>query len=111
TEFAIELFGLPVTNAVEDLPPQDFYVPGSILRIDVDAADPLAGGVGDHVHGWYWGDSRAFNVSGGDMRIVARYGAGDPKVSGWILGPGYLAGRPALVHANVGQGSVVLFGF
>ena len=89
-----------MTNAVEDLPPQDFYVPGSILRIDVDAADPLAGGVGDHVHGWYWGDSRAFNVSGGDMRVVARYGAGDPKVSGWIL-----------VHANVGQGSVVLFGF
>ncbi|MGH7464726.1 MAG: M14 family metallopeptidase, partial [Longimicrobiales bacterium] len=30
TEFAAELFDLPVSSAVEDLPPQDFYVPGSI---------------------------------------------------------------------------------
>jgi hypothetical protein len=111
TEFAAELFELPVTSAVEDLPPQDFYVPGSIVRIDIDAADPLAAGVGSSVHGWYWGDSRAFNVTGDGVRVVARYGAGNPKVSGWILGPEHIADKPALVTANVGEGSVVLFGF
>jgi hypothetical protein len=111
TEFAAELFDLPVSSAVAGLPPRDFYVPGSILRIDVEAADPLAGGVGDHVHGWYWGDSRAFDVTGDGVRVVARYAAGDPKVSGWILGAEHIAGKPALVSANVGQGSVVLFGF
>jgi hypothetical protein len=31
--------------------------------------------------------------------------------SGWILGPERIAGKPALLHARVGQGSVVLFGF
>ncbi|MGH7464562.1 MAG: M14 family metallopeptidase, partial [Longimicrobiales bacterium] len=111
TEFAAELFDLPVSSAVEDLPPQDFYVPGSILRIDVAADDPLAGGVGNEVHGWYWGDSRAFDITGDAVRVVARYGAGNPKVSGWILGPEHIAGKPALVSAEVGQGSVVLFGF
>jgi hypothetical protein len=111
TEFAAELFELPVSSAVEDLPPQDFYVPGSIVRIDVDAADPLAAGIGSSVHGWYWGDSRAFNVTGDGVRTVARYGAGNPKASGWILGPEHIAGKPALVSADVGDGSVVLFGF
>ncbi|MBR9989721.1 MAG: hypothetical protein KFH98_08205 [Gemmatimonadetes bacterium] len=111
TEFAAELFDLPVSSAVEDLPPQEFYVPGSILRLDLDTRDPLAGGVGDVVHAWYWGDSRAFDVTGAAVRVVARYGAGDPKVSGWILGPEHIAGKPALVSADVGQGSVVLFGF
>jgi hypothetical protein len=111
TEFAAELFDLPVSSAVEDLPPQDFYVPGSIVRIDLEAGDPLSSDLGDHVHGWYWGDSRAFAVSGDDVRILARYGTGNPKVSGWILGPEHIAGQPALVSASVGQGSVVLFGF
>lgn len=111
TDFAVELFDLPVTNAVEDLESQDFYVPGSILRLDVEAGDPLAGGVGDTVHAWYWGDSRAFDIAGGEIRVVARYAEGNPKISGWILGPEYLAGKPALLSADVGEGDVVLFGF
>ncbi len=111
TEFAADLFDLPVESAVEELRPQDFYVPGSILRIDLDTGHPLARGLDSTVHGWYWGDSRAFDVSGDEVRVVARYGAGDPKVSGWILGPEHIAGKPALVTADVGRGSVVLFGF
>ncbi|HSJ31791.1 MAG TPA: M14 metallopeptidase family protein [Longimicrobiales bacterium] len=111
TEFAAELFDLPVTSSVADLEPQDFYVPGSILRLDVASDDPLAGGVGNEVHAWYWGDSRAFDVAGSGVSIVARYAAEDPKVSGWILGPEHIAGKPALVSAPVGEGSVVLFGF
>ncbi|MCI0433773.1 MAG: hypothetical protein L0271_08985 [Gemmatimonadetes bacterium] len=111
TEFAAELFGLPVRNAVDGLRPQDFYVPGSILRLDVDAAHPIASGVDAATSAWYWGDSRAFDVSGQGVRVVARYGTGNPLQSGWILGPDRLAGRPALLEADVGQGSVVLFGF
>ncbi len=111
TEFAAELFDLPITSAVEDLRPQDFYVPGSILRVDVDASNPLSGGVGSSAHVWYWGDSRAFDIEGENVTVVARYAAGNPKVSGWILGPEHLAGKPALVEAEVGDGSVVLFGF
>ena len=111
TEFAAELFDLSVASAVDDLPPQDFYIPGSILRIGLDAGDPLAGGIGATAHVWYWGDSRAFNVADDEVRVVAWYADGDPKVSGWILGPEHVAGQPALVEAEVGNGSVVLFGF
>ena len=31
--------------------------------------------------------------------------------SGWLLGPEYVSGKPAVVEASVGEGSVVLFGF
>ena len=45
------------------------------------------------------------------MQVVARYGTGDPRLSGWTLGVEHVAGKPALVEASVGEGSVVLFGF
>lgn len=63
------------------------------------------------MNGWFGGDNRAFEVRDPEIRVVARYGAGNPLRSGWLLGPQYLAGKPALIEARVGQGSVVLFGF
>jgi hypothetical protein len=111
TEFVIELLGLRIGNAVAGLPPQDFYVPGSILRTRLDATHPIARGTGAAADVWYWTSSRAFDVQEPDATVVARYETGNPAVSGWILGPEHLAGRPALVETRVGQGSVVLFGF
>ncbi len=111
TEFAVEVFGLPVKSAVAGLRPQEFYVPGSILQLDVDTTHPLATGVAGTTSAWYWGDSLAFDVSDPAVRVIARYGSGNPLRSGWILGPERLAGKPALLEASVGRGSVVLFGF
>jgi hypothetical protein len=50
-------------------------------------------------------------VSDPSIRVVARFGSGNPALSGWILGPEKVAGKPALLEARVGQGSVVMFGF
>lgn len=111
TDFAIELLGLGVANAVDDLEPQQFYVPGSILRLDLEPEDPLAEGVDSTTSAWYWRTSRAFDVSDEAIRVAARYGPGNPVQSGWILGPKHLAGQPALLEAVVGDGSAVLFGF
>jgi hypothetical protein len=104
TDFAIDLFDLPIRNAVDGLSPQDFYIPGSILRLEMAEreADNIA---------WYWRSSRAFDVSGDGVEIHARYGQGDPLLSGWVLGGDRIAGRPALVSSRVGSGEVVLFAF
>ena len=67
--------------------------------------------MGPRTHVWYWGSSRAFDVADPAIRVVARYGTGNPVASGWILGPEAIAGKPALLEARVGRGSVVLFGF
>ncbi|HEX2092939.1 MAG TPA: M14 family metallopeptidase [Longimicrobiaceae bacterium] len=111
TDFAIEAFELPVRNAVAGLRPQDFYIPGSILRLRLQGGDPLARGADAETIAWYWDSSRAFEVSDPSVRVVARYGEGNPLLSGWILGPEHVAGKPALLEARVGRGSVVLFGF
>jgi hypothetical protein len=111
TELAVDLFGLDIRNAVSGLPAGDFYVPGSILRVDLDSAHPINRGLDTTTSAWYWSSSRAFDVSAPGARVVASYAQGDPRISGWILGPEHLAGRPALVEVPVGPGSVVLFGF
>lgn len=111
TEFAIDLFGLGLKNAVEGLRNTEFYVPGSILRLEVDATHPVGRGVKPSTAAWFSDASRAFDVSDPSIRVIARYGTGNPALSGWILGPEKLVGRPALVEATVGRGSVVLFGF
>jgi hypothetical protein len=111
TEFFIELFGLGVASGVEGLRPQDFYVPGSIVALDLESGSPITAGLDPTVHGWYWGSSRAFDVTDPNVRILARYDEGNPVKSGWILGPEHIASELALLQADVGQGSVVLFGF
>lgn len=111
TDFAIEALGLPVRNAVAGLRPQDFYIPGSILRLRLESGHPVARGVDPETIAWYWGSSRAFETQDPSVRVVARYGEGNPLLSGWILGEQHVAGKPALLEARVGKGSVVLFGF
>lgn len=110
TEFVTELFGLEISNAVERLDTQDFFIPGSILQIDLED-HPITAGMGAESAAWYWRSSRAFDVTEARARVVARYAKGDPVLSGWILGPEHVAGKPAIVEVSVGSGSVVLFGF
>jgi hypothetical protein len=43
--------------------------------------------------------------------VVGRYGDGDPRLAGWVLGAESVAGKPALVVVPSGSGSVVLFGY
>ncbi|HXV85221.1 MAG TPA: M14 metallopeptidase family protein [Gemmatimonadales bacterium] len=125
TDFAINAFGLQIVNAVTGVRPQDFYIPGSILRLDADASHHIAAGIRGPSSGaltpacgtcvrsiaWYWPSSRAFDVRQPGARVVARYGEGDARLSGWVLGVERVAGKAALVEVPVGRGSVVLFGF
>jgi hypothetical protein len=111
TEFFIELFDLGVSNAVERLPSQNFFIPGSILSVDLVENHPVNEGKGDTTPVWFWTSSRAFDVDDPEVEVVARYSEGNPLLSGWLLGPEYVAGKAAIVKAAIGQGSVILFGF
>jgi len=110
-DFFIQLFDLGIFNAVERLPAEEFYVPGSIVRVTLEPDHYVTRGRGDSTPAWYWRSSRAFQVTDPQVRIVARYGDGNPLLSGWMLGPEYLAGQPAILEVDVGEGSVILFGF
>jgi len=111
TDLVIEIFDLGISNAVERLPPQEFFIPGSILRVDLAADQGVNRAERESTPVWFWTSSRAFDVLDPQVQVLARFGEGNPLISGWLLGPEHLAGRPAVVEARVGEGSVVLFGF
>jgi hypothetical protein len=111
TDFAIQAFELGVTNAVRGLESGDFYIPGSILRVDLQAGNQLTNGVPAQSVAWYWRSSRAFDVADERVSVVATYGIGNPLLSGWALGHEHIAGKPAVLEARIGIGSVVLFGY
>ena len=58
-------------------------------------------------------DSPAFEITDPSRaRAVASYpAAGNPLLSGWLLGGDRLNGKAAMVEATVGRGKVVLYGF
>jgi hypothetical protein len=111
TDFVIGALGIDIANSVSGLEPEDFYIPGSILRLEVESGQQVTEGVADESVAWFWRSSRAFDISDARVVVLARYGAGNPLLSGWVLGHQHVAGKPALVEASVGQGSAVLFGF
>jgi len=119
SNFAIEQFKLPLRNVVAGLPRTEFYVPGSILRINLDTSHPLAKGMPAETIAWAE-DSPVFEVTNdpnssvpaANVRVLASYPADkDPLLSGWLLGGDLIKGKAALVEVTMGKGRVILFGF
>jgi hypothetical protein len=117
----INQLGLPVRNVVRNLPEDQFFIPGSLIRVNVDNTNPIAYGM-QREAAVSFQSSQAFDVippaSEGDktaMRdvdVIARYAETDLLKSGWALGAErYLAGKPAVVRVPLGQGQIVLIGF
>jgi Zinc carboxypeptidase len=118
SDFAIEQFGLPVKDVTDGLPRKDFYIPGSILRIELDTDHPATRRMPAESIAWFEG-SPAFEIKtdplalSNNFRIIARYPT-DPKkilLSGWALGAEKIAGKAALVEFKIGKGKIYLFGF
>ena len=110
--FAIEQFKLPLRNVVAGLPRTDFYVPGSILRIELDTSHPIASGMPKETIAWAE-DSPVFEVTNDpSVHVIASYPADkNPLLSGWLLGGDLIKGKAAIVEVTMGKGRVILFGF
>ena len=119
SNFAIEQFKLPLRDVVGGLPRTEFYVPGSILRIELDTTHPVAQGMPKETIAWAE-DSPVFEVvddpnatvPASNVHIIASYPVyKDPLLSGWLLGGDLIKGKAALVEVKMGKGRVILFGF
>jgi hypothetical protein len=98
-----------VKDRLASLSNKDFYVPGSILEVAVDTANPIGFGSKAKVP-VFFEQSPAFEP-GPDVMTVAHYDNPKPLLSGWLLGGKSLDGASALVQKKVGAGQVILFGF
>jgi hypothetical protein len=118
SNFAIEQFNLPVRDVTQNAKRADFYIPGSILRTELDIAHPVAKGMPRESIAWFE-NSPAFEIQTdplaltNNFRIIARYPENpkDVLLSGWALGAEKIAGKAALVEFTVGKGKIYLFGF
>jgi hypothetical protein len=104
---------LPVFNVVAPLPRDRYFVPGSILRMHVDASQPVAYGLTPEVDVMF-DNSPVFRL-GRDaaergVTTVAWFDSPAPLRSGWAWGQDVLEGGATVVEARLGQGRVVLFG-
>jgi hypothetical protein len=105
-EFAAKQFALPVTNVLADIRPQDFYVPGSLLKVVLDTDHPIAYGMPREA-AVFFDESAALDVKG-RAAAVATYPLTNPLMSGWILGEEKLHGKTAVADVPVGRGRVIL---
>jgi hypothetical protein len=93
------------------MPADKFFCPGSLIRLDVDTSQPLGFGMQPQTAAFF-GFSSAWDVSEAPgARVIARYGAKDILLSGWLEGEQVIAGQPAVVEMRAGAGRVLLIGF
>jgi hypothetical protein len=112
---------LPVTSALTELhegksrplPPEKFYIPGSLLTVSVDNTNPLAYGMPDKVD-VFFDNSPVFRLQPDaglkKTEPVAWFATGTPLHSGWAWGQQYLDGGVAIAESSLGAGKVFLLG-
>jgi hypothetical protein len=114
------LLGLPVSSALVEtrgetarpLTPEQYFVPGSVLRVSVDNTTPLGYGFEREVD-VFFDNSPVFRLPGqphADAARVAWFASASPLRSGWAWGQKYLQDGVAVVDAKLGRGRVLLFG-
>jgi hypothetical protein len=95
------------------LPPEKYYIPGSLLTVKVDSGNPLAYGVPENVD-VFFDKSPVFRLNP-DAQLkgaapVAWFSNASPLHSGWAWGQQYLEGGVAIGEARLGAGKVFLLG-
>jgi len=118
----IKRWKLPLRNVLEGLRSADFYCPGSVLRVNLDTANPIARTMTKETD-VYFINSSAFELTNtprpvfdGEqtpwpVRVIARYAKENVLQSGWLLGEEKIKDRVALAETQMGKGRILLFGF
>lgn len=128
SDFAINQFGLPIRNVTSRLSDSQFFIPGSLIRANVDTGHPLGFGMQEEVAASY-SRSRAYEIvkpsyrgEGGEEKIkkapepevdvVVEFAEKNLLMSGWAMGEErYLKKKAAMLNLSHGQGNIVLFSF
>ena len=117
-----ELLGVPVKNYLTEmgpngkerpLPREKFFIPGSLLKANIDNTHPLAYGMPDQVNVFY-DNSPVFRLEPNarlkGASAVGWFSGTDVLNSGWAWGQQYLDGGTAIAEASVGEGKIVILG-
>lgn len=114
-DFAIQKLDVPIRNVVANVPPKEFWSPGSTLRVNVDNANPLAFGMPQQALATFLQGNHAYEVipNPANERVerIVTFVERDILQSGWLLGEAVIAKKAAMVSVQQGRGRVVMIGF
>jgi hypothetical protein len=111
TSFARQALGVNVTDVTAGHDEEELFIPGTLLRLNVDNTKPIGWGMPSETAAFF-ADSPAFSVpAGSPATTVASYAEEDLLMSGWLLGEEFVEGTSAVLDAPVGNGRAVLLGF
>ena len=117
--------GLPVSShlrtddgqgGLRPLRQQEYYIPGSVLEVAVDAAHPAALGLAPRLDLYFsdgrWDNAPVFDLSAvGDKASPILWFEGErPLRSGWAWGQHFLEGGVLGAEARIGNGTLTFFG-
>jgi uncharacterized membrane protein YgcG len=112
---AVQQFGLPVTNHLLEggnpLARDKYYVPGAVLRVSIDDANPLAHGVDKELDVFFDNNpvfALAPDAEAKGIKRVAWFASPAPLRSGWAWGQQYLDKGVEIIETNVGRGRLFL---
>jgi hypothetical protein len=111
--FAIEKLGLPVTNMLSGVRPEEFFCSGCLLRAEIrDAAHPVNFGLPAEPIVMFERSPAFETKSGFRGKILASYPRErNPLMSGYLLRPERIQGKAAALDVALGKGRVILIGF
>lgn len=114
-DLALDDLDVPVRNAVRGLSGNDFWSPGSTLRMKVDNTQPLAYGMPEDALATFLAGGQVYETQAGarssDVQRLATYLDRDILESGWLLGEEAIARKAAIVAVEQGAGTVLMLGF
>jgi hypothetical protein len=116
-QVVLKHFDVPIRNALDSVSPREFFLPSSLLNVELDEEHDLtAGSPGTVVAKWAPG--RAYEPTGwggesGQITTVGRW-ASDPEdvlASGQLIGAERMAGKAAILDVVYGDGRILMYGF
>ncbi|MDE2754409.1 MAG: peptidase M14 family protein, partial [Gemmatimonadota bacterium] len=114
-ELVLDEFDVPVRNAVAGMWGNEFWAPGSTLKVTVDTSSPYGYGMPGDALATYLAGGQVYETQPGarssDVRRVVTYIDRDILQSGWLLGEEAIANKAAMVSVDHGEGTIVMIGF
>jgi hypothetical protein len=110
--------GLPIENYLADAngrayPGEKYYIPGSVLEVKLDTSVTIAAGMAPRPAVMF--DNSPVMKLGPDaaskgVKALATFDTATPLLSGWAWGQELLKDGVAMAEANIGKGTVWMFG-
>jgi len=113
TSFAADSLHLPVQIVNRDMERSKFYIPGALVKLNLDGDHYLTSGMRDCCNVFFSSQTPLFKLMPHTDVIYtpAIFTEHNVITSGWGLGEKLLSNRVALIDIPLGAGNVILYGF